>query len=113
MKRSDIDFGYILSAMETLQRISNLESYSDLSRAYFLIDPQIRTCLINHQGMHRGIKRVDFMPLTLRDLTCEDYVRNRMKKMLNTLDLLMSFDKTYSKALYNKSVEMKKLSVEY
>lgn len=112
MKRSEVDFKLIQSIFETLQRIKEME-FSDLSRTYYLIDPQIRTCLAIHQGLHRSIKRVDFTPLTLRDLTCEDYIHNRIKKMITIFELLLSFDKSYSKTLYNKDVKVEKLFLEY
>lgn len=113
MKKSEVDFPLILSIFEMLQRIKVMEDFQDLSRMYYLVDPQIRACLTKHQSLHRSIKRVDFVPLTLRDLTCEDYINNRIKKMLTIFELLLSFDKTYSKIIYNKDVKVEKLFFEY
>lgn len=103
MRRNEADFSLIITVYEMLERLKVMENYQDMSRVYFIIDKQVRNCLTTHQPLHRDLRRIEFIPLTERDLQCEDYVRSRIKKMSRCFELLVEFDKTYTKKLYNKN----------
>jgi len=113
MKKSEVDFSRIWNIHQTLLRVSAIPDFKDLSRVYYIIDPQVRQCIVEYQGLHRGVRKTDFIRLSERDLQCEDYIRNRLKKMVSTYEFLMSFDKTYSKTLYNKNVKREIFLIEY
>ena len=103
MRRNEADFLLIIKIYETLEHLKIMKNYQEMSRVYFIIDKQVRDCLIVHQPLHRDLRRVDFIPLTERDLQCEDYIRGRIKKMISCFELLVEFDKTYTTKLYNKN----------
>lgn len=105
MKKSEIDFGTIMMIYNTLNRLMAMEDYETLAKSYKIYDIRIRECLSKHAPLHRNLKRVEFVDLCERDLKSEDYIKNRIRKMITLFEILVSFDKNYSEVLYNRSVK--------